>query len=123
MGAAAFLLSPGTLALRVRGIHTLSLPVNRIGFVASWSAAAVLSVSALFGGPGWVGGVLATLGLVPALFLLFTIAISAQRVAPEAIRTGWTIPYFSALDEHGNRFDSVALAGNPILLEFFRGHW
>ncbi|MEE4384379.1 MAG: hypothetical protein V2J02_20450 [Pseudomonadales bacterium] len=123
MGAAAFLLSAGTLALWIRGIRNVSLPVNRIGFVAGWSAAAALALFALGGGSGWVGGTLATLGLVLALFLLFTIAISAQKVAPEAIRVGMTIPHFTALDEHGNRFDSVALAGNPILLKFFRGHW
>ena len=61
MGVAAFLLGAGTLALWIRGIRNVSLPVNRIGFIAGWSAAAVLSVFALVGTPGWIGGVFATL--------------------------------------------------------------
>jgi Peroxiredoxin len=123
MGVIAFLLSVGTLALWIRGIRRVSLPANRTPFVAAWSAAAGLAIAALVGGPGWIGGVLATLGLVLGLFLLFTITISAQKVTPEAIRVGMTIPHFTALDEHGATFDSGALAGNPVLLKFFRGHW
>ncbi|MEE4300067.1 MAG: hypothetical protein V2J24_11560 [Pseudomonadales bacterium] len=123
MGITAFLLSVGTLALWIRGIRRVSLPTNRTAFVAAWSAAAGLAIAALVGGSGWIGGVLATFGLLLALFLLFTIAISTQKVAPEAIRVGMTIPHFTALDEHGATFDSAALAGNPVLLKFFRGHW
>ena len=123
MGLAAFLLSAGTLAFWIRGIRRVSLHANRTVFVGSWAAAASLAVLALAGGPGWIAGTLATLGLLLALFLLFTVAISAQQVAPDAIAVGASIPHFKALDEHGQTFDSAVLAGKALLLKFFRGHW
>ena len=47
----------------------------------------------------------------------------APQRAQAAIEVGQTIPAFSALDEHGNVFDSGSLAGSRVLIKFFRGHW
>jgi len=36
---------------------------------------------------------------------------------------GDQIPYFTAIDDEGVRFESDALAGTPVLIKFFRAHW
>jgi hypothetical protein len=71
----------------------------------------------------WFGGVTATLAILIGSFFPFTVAISRQEVAANAIRVGDSIPVFSALDENGEVFESKTLAGRPALIKFFRGHW
>ena len=75
------------------------------------------------GEPGLLGGVPAGIGAAAATFFLFTVAIGNQKVAAGAIQAGDAIPRFSAIDEHGQTFDSESLAGHPVLIKFFRGHW
>jgi len=104
-------------------IKRVEIPQNRNRFVTAWAAAAGLGIVALLGEPGWLGGTLAALGTFSSLFLLFTIAISRQKVGPEAIQVGSTIPVFSAIDENGDPFHSQSLAGHPVLIKFFRAHW
>jgi peroxiredoxin len=51
------------------------------------------------------------------------VSISRQQLGDDAIAVGSTIPSFTATDEHGKIFDSQSLAGQPVLIKFFRGHW
>ncbi len=104
-------------------IKHVEIPTNRSGFIAAWAAAAALGVAALTGEPGWLGGVPAGLGSFASGFFLLTVAIGGQKVGDSAIRVGATIPEFTATDEHGETFDSASLAGHPVLIKFFRGHW
>jgi hypothetical protein len=74
-------------------------------------------------GAGFLGGVPAVLGLLIGVFFLFTVSISRQEVASNAIKVGAKLPDLSAPDEHGESLAFSSLAGKPILLKFFRGHW
>ncbi len=106
-----------------RAMGAVSLPANRSGFVAAWLGCGALGIAAIAQGPGWVGGVPAVLSIIGASFFLFTVTISRQQVKADAIRVGATLPDFSAADENGEAFDSSSLAGHPVLIKFFRGHW
>jgi len=107
----------------IGALKRVEIPENRSGFVAMWALAAGLGVAALLGEPGWRGGGPATLGLLGSCFVLFTVAIGTQRVGEDAIQVGDPIPAFTATDEHGELFDSASLAGQPVLIKFFRAHW
>ena len=112
-----------SLLLWFRALRQVAIPENRAVYVASWLVAAGLGVAALLGEPGWLGGILAGFGTAASLMFLFTVAIGGQKVADGAIRVGASIPDFTATDEHGQTFDSQSLAGHPVLIKFFRGHW
>ena len=83
----------------------------------------MLGVAALAVGAGWLGGVPAALAILIGAFFLFTVGISRQEVAQDAIVVGATLPSFTATDENDQLFDSSSLAGSPVLIKFFRGHW
>jgi hypothetical protein len=106
-----------------RALQGVAIPKDRGFFVAAWLCAAALGLTALFGDPGWLGGIPASISVFAALFFLATVAIGRQKVGDGAIALGATIPHFTAPDEHGVDFDSQSLAGQPVLIKFFRGHW
>jgi hypothetical protein len=112
-----------SLVLWFRALGRLAIPENRSIYVATWSLAAILGVAAFLGEPGWLGGVPAGIGTFLSVFFLFTVAVSRQKVGDESIQVGDTIPHFTATDEKGEIFDSHNLAGQPVLIKFFRGHW
>ena len=70
-----------------------------------------------------LAGIAAVIAILIGTFLPFTMGISRQDAAPDAIRVGDTIPRFSASDDRGERFDSERLRGQPVLIKFFRAHW
>ena len=123
LGIAAFLLIAGSAAIWFRAARQVALPENRIAFVTTWAGSAVLGLVALLLGPGWLGGVPATLALLTGTFLTVLVAISRQRVASDAVVVGESLRAFTAPDDSGQIFDSASLAGKPTLLKFFRGHW
>ena len=123
LGWLAFGLVAGSIALWARGIRRVRLPRNRAGFVAAWLGGLVLGIAAFVQGVSWLGGLPAGLAVAVAGFGLFTVAISAQAVAPNAIRVGARLPDLTAPDEDGKLFSLASLAGAPVLLKFFRGHW
>ena len=123
LGFACLVVVALSLALWFRALGRLAIPENRSIYVAAWSLAAILGVAALLGEPGWLGGVPAGIGTFLSVFFLFTVAISRQKVGDESIQVGDTIPHFTAPDEKGEIFDSQSLAGQPMLIKFFRGHW
>jgi len=123
LGLASLLVVAISTGLWIRGLKRVEIPKNRGGFIAASVVAAGLGVTALAGEPGWLGGIPAGLAVFASTFFLLTVAIGGQKVAGDAIQVGATIPEFTATDEHGQTFDSQSLAGHPVLIKFFRGHW
>jgi len=119
----ALMLTVGSGVLWFRAASAVSLPENRTGFIGVWLGAFALGLAALAGGTGWIGGIAAVISIIGATFFLLTVAISRQVVSPDAISPGAMLPAFSALDDSGEKFDAVSLAGHPVLIKFFRGHW
>jgi hypothetical protein len=123
IGIAALVLVLGSGILWFRAAMAVRLPENRSYYVAVWIIGVALAGLALAGSPGWAGGLAAVIALLGGAFFLLTVAISRQKVVDTAIRPGASLPEFSAVDEHGIRFESSSLMGQPLLLKFFRGHW
>lgn len=101
----------------------VDLPENRIAFVAVWLSAVGLGVAAFVKGAGWIGALPALGGIVIGAFLPFTVFISPQQAASDAIQLGEAIPHFTSVDDRGQPFDSAILEGKPVLMKFFRAHW
>ena len=119
----AFALVVGSLILWFQHMSRVSVPRNRSLFVAAWLGGAGLGVVALTLGAGWLGNLVAVLATLAGCFFSFTVSISRQEVAADAIRVGASLPAFTAPDEHGGSFDRASLQGSPVLIKFFRGHW
>ena len=126
-GATLGLLALGLLvaatALWFRQVRAVRIPRNRAGFLAAWGGAVLLGAIALTRDPGWVGGAAALLATLAGLLLVGLVAVSRQKVEGRTVAVGAPLPEFSGIDEHGEAFRSTDLAGHPILLKFFRGHW
>jgi hypothetical protein len=120
---AAFATIAGSGALWFRRAFQLRIPRDRRGFVAAWLAGGALALLAFSQGPGWLGGSLAALALLGSVFFCLTVLVSPQRVGEDAVAVGDPIPAFQAPDDRGAIFDSASLAGHPVLIKFFRGHW
>ena len=123
LGLLALVVAAATVALWFRQIGQVDIPEDRTTYVIFFLSAAALGVGAFVAGVRWFGGVAAVLAIIIGSFFPFTVAISRQEVAANAIRVGDSIPVFSALDENGEIFESKTLAGKPALIKFFRGHW
>ena len=124
LGIAALALAVGTTVLWFRLTGTVGLPDSRAGFVVAWLGAAALGVFAFIRGTSIPGALPPVLGLLISSFLLFTVYISPQTLdTARSIKVGDTIPHFTALDGHGETFDSVSLHGHLVLIKFFRAHW
>ena len=123
LGVVAFLLVGGAMALWSQRIKHVQIPKNRTGFVACWLGGAVLGVFALTQGAGWLGGIPAGIAVAAGILFSVLVYISPQRVADDAVRVGESLRGFAAPDENGDDFSIASIAGKPILLKFFRGHW
>ncbi len=123
LGILAFLVLAGSMAIWFRKIQAVQIPENRGAFVASWAIAGLLGVTALVQGVGWIGGIPAGISAFAGIFFTVLFFISPQKVGSDAIQVGATLPAFNAPDENGETFESTSLAGKPVLLKFFRGHW
>ncbi len=123
LGVLALVVAAATVALWFRQIGQVDIPEDRTTYVIFFLCAAALGVGSFVAGVRWFGGVAAALAIIIGSFFPFTVAISRQEVAANAIRVGDSIPVFSALDENGEVFESKTLAGKPALIKFFRGHW
>jgi hypothetical protein len=123
LGFVAFALVAGSMALWFRRIQNVRIPTDRRGFVACWAGGAVLGVLALWQGAGYLGGLAAGIAVLAGTFFSVLVYVSPQKVADDAVQVGESLRAFSALDENGVDFSSAAVAGKPVLLKFFRGHW
>lgn len=123
LGIVSFLVVAGSMGLWFLRIRRVAIPTDRRAFVASWVGGAALGIFALTQGPGWVGGIPAGLAAVAGLVFSALVYVSPQKVADDAIRVGERLREFTAPDENGADFRVASLAGKPVLLKFFRGHW
>lgn len=101
----------------------IGIPEDRTIFVVLFLGAATLGVAAFVRGTRWYGGLAAAAAIFIGLLIPLTVAVSEQELAPDAIKVGDTIPHFTAVDEHGELFDSGSLHGHLVLIKFFRAHW
>ncbi len=123
LGLIALAVAVVTVALWSRQIDQVAIPENRAVFVAFFLTAAALGVGAFVAGTRWFGGLAAVVAIFLGSLLPFTVAISRQDVGVAAIQVGDVIPPFTAVDEHGELFDSEDLHGHILLIKFFRAHW
>ena len=119
----AILLTVTAMAFWVRAFQRVAIPKNRIGYLTAFIMAAALGIVALIEGPGWIGGILAVFSILFATFYTVSHVLGGELAGADAIRIGSMIPAFTTIDEHGETFDSQSLAGNPVLIKFYRGHW
>ena len=103
--------------------NAVGVPEDRTIFVLGWGLAVLLGIGAFVRGTRWYGGIAALFAILIGVFLPFTVAISRQDVAANAVQVGDTLPQFSAVDEFGEWFDSESLQGHLVLIKFFRAHW
>ncbi len=122
MALVALAMVAGALIWWFRRVGRVQIPKNRAPFIVWMLAGGVLASLALALGGGWLTILPAVVAIVGALFAVFTASISRQKVEG-AIDVGDPMPTFEALDEDGATFESSSLAGGPVLLKFFRGHW
>ncbi len=122
MALVALAMVAGALIWWFRRVGRVQIPKNRGPFVLWMLAGGALAGVALVEGGGWQTIAPAVVALAGALFVLSLFAISRQKV-DGAIGVGDEIPAFQALDENGEAFDGASLAGQPVLIKFFRGHW
>ena len=123
LGLGALLLTLASGISWVRALRRVAVPKNRSAYLSLFLLAGAMGVTALLQGAGWMGGVAAGFSIFVALFFALTMAIGNQKVAAKAISVGAALPAFTATDEHAAMYDSASLAGNPVLIKFFRGHW
>ena len=123
-GIPAFLIVATSVALWFRAIRRVAIPENRTAFIIAWIAGGALGVIALaISESGDLSRIPAWFAATTAAILLFTVSISRQKIADNAIRVGDRIPAFTATDEHGELFDSRSFNGHLLLIKFFRAHW
>jgi hypothetical protein len=123
LGFVALTVAMLTVILWFRQINMVAIPGDRTLFVIAFVIAAGLGLMTFVVGTRWFGGIAAAFAILVGSFLPFSVAISPQQVADNPIHVGDTIPSFFALDDAGNRFSSTDLAGGPVLIKFFSGHW
>ena len=123
LGVLAFLLVAGSMALWFQRMNRVAIPKDRRAFVACWIGGAVLGILALTQGAGWIGGIPAGFAALAGSFFTVLVYVSPQKVADTAIRVGERLRDFTASDENGEDFSISGVAGKPVLLKFFRGHW
>ncbi len=123
LGVFAFLLVAGAMALWFQRMKQVRIPRDRRGFVACWAVGAGLGVLALTQGEGWVTGISAGCAAVAGTLFCALVYISPQKVADNAVQVGESLRGFTAPDENGDDFSIASVAGKPVLLKFFRGHW
>ena len=123
LGIVAFILVAGPMALWAQRMKRVQIPRDRRGFVACWVGGAALGILALTQGAGWMGGIPAGIAAIAGTFFCVLVYISPQRVADNTVEVGESLRDFTALDENGDDFSIASVAGKPLLLKFFRGHW
>ena len=123
LGVLAFSIVFATGFYWFRLVSAVSLPKNRVGFLACMLIGAALGIVALLQGTGILNGILSVLAILLGGMFLFTSLISAQKGGSEHLTPGAPLLSFTAPDHLGNIFDSSTLDGRPVLLKFFRGHW
>lgn len=123
LGAIAFSLAAGALALWIQRMQRVALANGRALPFALCAAAVALGAVALGREPGWLGGALAIAGLAIGLVWIGLGLLARQSRQIPNVAVGRALPAIVALDEHGDLFDVASLRGHPVLIKLFRGHW
>lgn len=123
LGAIAFSLAAGALALWIQRMQRVALANGRALPFALCAAAIALGAVALGREPGWLGGALAIAGLAIGLVWIGLGLLARQSRQTPSVAVGQMLPAIVALDEHGLSFDVASLRGHPVLIKLFRGHW
>jgi len=105
-------------------VGSVSIPKNRSVYVFLMAIGTGLGIAAFVLGTGnWIANIGAGLAIFIGGFFLMLFTISGQKGGSGKFQVGSALPSFSALDENGELFEIDSLAGQPIMLKFFRGHW
>ncbi|MCP5060573.1 MAG: hypothetical protein GY937_28080 [bacterium] len=113
----------GALYLWFRMMKEVALEGRRWISVSMVGASVLLAIAAFSGDPGLVPGILAGTTAALGAGFLFLVMLSPQSKQPPAFELGSPLPDFAAPDENGQPFAISSMAGIPVLLKFFRGHW
>ena len=112
-----------TGTLWFRRIQAVALPADRTPFVLAMVAAWALGCLAFALTGNLAVRLLAGLPMGVATVFVVLVAVSPQKGGTGAFRVGEPVPDFTAPDDTGKPFALSRLAGRPLLLKFFRGHW
>jgi hypothetical protein len=123
LGLASLAIALANGAWFFRRMQRVALPQDRSAHELAWGVALALGIAAFANGAGWLGGLAAALGMALATAMLVLRLGSAQAEGAIAVRVGGRILDFTAPDDRGEPFTLSSLAGAPLLLKFFRGHW
>ncbi|MCP3986949.1 MAG: redoxin domain-containing protein [bacterium] len=113
----------GALFLWVRMLNAVALEGRRWIPLSMIGASILLAVATFTASPGLFAGILAGLCATLGAGFLFLAVLAPQSTQKPVVEVGRPIPEFAAPDENGQPFALSSLAGKPILLKFFRGHW
>ena len=123
LGLLAFAIVGGTGLRWYSLMQRVAIPRDRTLLYGFFGVGAFFGLLALLNNAGFVTGVLAFLSLLVGSLIPLMRLVSDQAKNEPAFPVGSTIPFFSATDDQGRRFESSWLSGKPYLLKFFRGHW
>ncbi len=123
LGAIAFSLAGGALALWIRRMQRVALANGRGLPLVLFAAAVALGAFALTREPGWLGGALAIAALALGTVWIGLALLARQSSPIPNVAVGRALPSIVAPDEHGVPFDVASLRGHPVLIKLFRGHW
>jgi cytochrome oxidase Cu insertion factor (SCO1/SenC/PrrC family) len=90
---------------------------------AALGTAMLLALIALGFGSGVAVRVLGGASLLLGVLYFGLLALAGQSVQTPAVAVGQPLLDFTARDHNGEPFSLSSLAGRPVLLKFFRGHW
>ena len=99
-------------------VHALAQALG----VAS-SIAAIAWGPATGGGLSWAAVALAPVSVGMGVGFLWLLPQAPLPDGELVVGVGDPLPAFAAWDHRGEHFDSAELAGDRVLLKFFRGHW
>lgn len=121
------------LSLATWGVYMATIPMNRVpvratATLAAQAAAGLLGLAglalwALEGRPGWGPPLLALGALSQAAGFLWVYSQRRTPVGELRVAVGDRLLPFTARTADGQPFESESLAGQRVLLKFFRGGW
>ncbi len=123
LGLLAFALVRANRVVHRRLVRALRVPRRPVAQLVAMALTAALAIATLTRPFDLVGYTLAALALFGAgrfLFVAFRSRLPAKRLI---VTEGQPAPDFTAIDADGRPFQLSSLAGQPVLLKFYRGHW
>lgn len=119
----AAVITVGTAVYWMGLINRVALAERRWVVNVLLGATIVLSLAAFEQGVGVLGSSLAGLSLAVGVIYFGLLTLAGQSTQASSLAVGTPLPQFTAPDHDGNPFSLSSLAGHPVLLKLFRGHW